>query len=141
MSDSEDVLAGFVLDSTALDELPSANIHATTFADRAAARGVVLIIPATALSESWQRAVQVDPDRGDQPRELLASPMVLVDPLDEDAATSSGDLLIGLRQQPDVSAAHVVVRARGRDWPVLAADPARLARIEPSLVVEQLPGT
>lgn len=141
MSDGEDVLGGFVLDSTALDELAGANIYATTFADRAAARGVVLIIPATALSESWQRAMRVDPDRRDHLRDLLASPMVLVDPLDEDAATSSGDLLIGLRQEADVTAAHVVVCARDREWPVLAADPERLVRIEPSLVVEQLPGT
>ena len=53
MSIKDDVLGGFVLDPGALDELAGADIYAATFADRAAVRGIVLIVPATALSESW----------------------------------------------------------------------------------------
>lgn len=140
MSD-EDILGGFVLDATALDQLAAANIYATTFADRAAVRGIVLVIPASVLAESWQRAVRADPDRRDEFHELLASPMVIVDPLDTDAASACGDLMIGLDQEHDVAAAHVVLSARERQWSVLAADPARLWAVEPTLIVEQLPGT
>ena len=140
MSIEDDVLGGFVLDAGALEELAGANIYAATFADRAAVRGIVLIVPATALSESWQRAVRVDPDRRDHLRELLDSPMVVVAPLDEDTATACGDLMIGVDQPPDVSAAHVVLCARDREWPVLAGDPDRIRRIEPDLSIEKLPG-
>jgi len=67
-----------------------ANIYATTWADRAATRGVVLVVPAAALSEAWQRIRRYGPDHVDQMRDLLASPMVVVDPLDETAAADAG---------------------------------------------------
>ncbi|WP_028935479.1 hypothetical protein [Pseudonocardia spinosispora] len=138
---TEDILGGFVLDTTALDQLAAANIYATTFADRAAVRGIVLVIPTSVLAESWQRAVRTDPDRRDDLHQLLASPMVILDPLDTDTASACGDLMIGLDHEPDVTATHVVLNARERQWPILAADPTRLRTIEPTLAVEQLPGT
>jgi hypothetical protein len=52
----DDTLSGFVLDTSALAALGGGeNIYATTWADRAAVRGLVLLVPATALSEAWQQ--------------------------------------------------------------------------------------
>ncbi|HZZ51666.1 MAG TPA: hypothetical protein VFE65_32630 [Pseudonocardia sp.] len=141
MTAPDDILGGFVLDASALEQLAGANIYATTWADRAAVRGIVLLIPAAALSEAWQRAVDADPDSSELLRELLSSPMVVIEPLDELAAAATGELFIGLHLPPDISAAQVVISARDRDWPVLAAEPSRLLAIEPHLDVETLPGT
>lgn len=138
----EESLGGFVLDASALAELGAgANIYATTWADQAAVRGVVLLVPAAALSEAWQQIRRHGPDHADQLRDLLASPMVVIDPLDATAAADAGDLLDGRDLDPDVTAAQVITCARARDWPVLAARPARLLTIDPELIVETLPGT
>jgi hypothetical protein len=70
----DDALGGFVLDSSALAALGGReNIYATTRADRAAVRGIVLLVPAAALSEAWQQIRRHDGDV-EQMRDLLASP-------------------------------------------------------------------
>lgn len=137
----EDVLGGFVLDGPALVALGGeANIYATTWADRAAARGIVLLVPAAALSEAWQQLRRAGDDGDDQMRELLASPMIVVEALDAIGAIRAGDVVRGRDLDPDVSAAHVVTCARTRNWPVLSADATRLHVLDPDLTVETLPG-
>ena len=87
----DDTLGGFVLDPSALAALGGEeNIYATTWADRAAVRGIVLLVPAAALSEAWQQIRRHDPGHAEQMRDLLASPMVLIDPLDETEAAHAG---------------------------------------------------
>lgn len=137
----DDTLGGFVLDASALAVLGGGeNIYATTWADRTAVRGIVLLVPAAALSEAWQQIRRHGPGRVEQMRDLLASPMVLIAPLDESAAARAGELVGGRDLDPDVAAAQVVTCARARDWPVLAAQSARLRVIDPDLTVEILPG-
>jgi hypothetical protein len=137
----EDTLGGFVLDASALAALGGGeNIYATTWADRVAVRGIVLLVPAAALSEAWQQIRRHDPDHVEQMRDLLASPMVLIETLDETDAAHAGDLVGGRDLDPDVAAAQVATCARARDWPVLAAQAARLRVIDPQLTVETLPG-
>jgi hypothetical protein len=134
-------LGGFVVDASALAVLGGeANIYATTWVDRAAVRGIVLLVPAAALSEAWQRIRRHGPGSVDQMRDLLASPMILIDPLDDTSAAQAGELVEGRDVSPDVAAAQVVTCARGRDWPVLAAQRARLRVIDPELRIETLPG-
>ncbi|MGH3718509.1 MAG: hypothetical protein ACRDRI_06620, partial [Pseudonocardiaceae bacterium] len=70
----------------------------------------------------------------------LASPMVLIEALDDTEATRTGELVAGRDLNPDVAAAQVATCARARDWPVLAAASARLLVIDPELTVETLPG-
>ena len=111
------------------------------WADRAAVRGIVLLVPAAALSEAWQQIRRHDPGHAEQMRHLLASPMVLIDPLDEAEAAHAGELVDGRNLNPDVAAAQVATCARARNWPVLAAQTARLQVIDPELTVETLPGT
>lgn len=136
-----DALGGFVLDASALAALGGeANIYATTWADRAAVRGIVLLVPAAALSEAWQQIRRHGPGSVDQMRDLLASPMVLIDSLDDTGAVQAGELVEGRDLNPDVAAAQVATSARARDWPVLAAQPACLHLIDPELIVETLPG-
>lgn len=137
----QDVLGGFVLDAPALAALGGeANIYATTWADRAAVHGIVLLVPAAALSEAWQQLRRAGDDHDEQMRELLASPMIVVEALDESEAGRAGEVVRGRDLEPDVSAAHVVTCARTRNWPVLSADAARLHVIDPELTVETLPG-
>lgn len=138
----EDVLGGFVLDASALAALGGgASIYATTWVDRAAVRGIVLLVPSAALSEAWQyvRGHHTGSDGG-QLRELLDSPMVVVEPLDAVGASRAGQLVAGRELRPDVSAAHVVTCAQTRNWPVLCAAAARLHTLDPDLTVETLPG-
>lgn len=138
----DDTLGGFVLDASALAALGGGeNIYATTWADRAAVRGIVLLVPAAALSEAWQQIRRHDPSHVEQMRDLLASPMVLIEVLDDTEAARAGELVGGRDLDPDVAAAQVATCARARDWPVLAAAPARLRVIDPELTVETLPGT
>ncbi|MGH3886466.1 MAG: hypothetical protein ACRDSZ_07825, partial [Pseudonocardiaceae bacterium] len=108
----DDALGGFVLDASALAVLGGGeNIYATTWADRSAVRGVVLLVPAAALSEAWQRIRRHGPGDVDQMRDLLASPMVLIAPLDESAAAHAGELVGGRDLDPDVAAAQVATCA------------------------------
>ena len=137
----DDTLGGFVLDASALAALGGGeNIYATTWADRTAVSGIVLLVPAGALSEAWQQIRRYGPGHVEQMRDLLASPMVLVEPLEEDHAAQAGELVEGRDLSPDVAAAQVATCARARDWPVLAAQPACLRLIDPKLTVETLPG-
>ncbi|MGH3873400.1 MAG: hypothetical protein ACRDSR_18140 [Pseudonocardiaceae bacterium] len=137
----DDTLGGFVLDGSALAVLGGGeNLYATTWADRAAVRGIVLLVPAVALSEAWQQIRRHDPSHVEQMADLLASPMVLIEALDDSAAARAGELVSGRDLDPDVAAAQVATCARARDWPVLAAVPARLLVIDPQLTVETLPG-
>ncbi|MGH3754019.1 MAG: hypothetical protein ACRDRP_15240 [Pseudonocardiaceae bacterium] len=137
----DDALGGFVLDASALAVLGGgANIYTTTWADRAAVRGIVLLVPAAALSEAWQQIRRHGPGDVEQMRDLLASPMVLIAPLEETAAARAGELVGGRDLDPDVAAAQVATCARARNWPVLAAQVARLRVIDPELTVETLPG-
>jgi hypothetical protein len=137
----DDTLGGFVLDPSALAALGGGeNIYATTWADRAAVRGIVLLVPAAALSEAWQQIRRHDPSHVEQMRDLLASPMVLIEALEETDAAHAGELVGGRDLDPDVAAAQVATCARARDWPVLAAQAARLRIIDPELTVETLPG-
>jgi hypothetical protein len=137
----DEALGGFVLDASALTALGGGeNIYATTWADRAAVRGVVLLVPAAALSEAWQQIRRHGLGDAEQMRELLASPMVLIAALEETEAARAGELVDGRDLDPDVAAAQVATCARARDWPVLAAQAARLRAIDPELAVETLPG-
>jgi hypothetical protein len=136
-----DALGGFVVDASALTALGGeANIYATTWADRAAVRGIVLLVPAAALSEAWQQIRRHGPGSADQMRDLLASPMILIEALDDMGAAQAGELVEGRDATPDVAAAQVATCARARNWPVLAAQPGRVHIIDPDLTVETLPG-
>jgi hypothetical protein len=137
----DDTLGGFVFDASALAALGGGeNIYATTWADRAAVGGIVLRVSVAALSEAWQQIRRHDAGHVEQMRDLLASPMVLIEALEEADAAHAGELVGGRDLDPGVAAAQVATCARARDWPVLAAQAARLRVIDPELTVETPPG-
>mgnify|MGYP001068913544 CR=1 FL=1 len=106
--------SGFVLGTSALAVLGGGeNIYATTWADRAAVRGIVLLIPAAALSEAWQQIRRHHPGDVEQMQGLLASPLVLLEALDETEAARAGELVGGRDLDPDVAAAQVATCAAG----------------------------
>jgi hypothetical protein len=74
-------------------------------------------------------------------RDLLASPMVVIDPLDETPAAEAGDLVEGRDLDPDISATQVITSAQARDWPVLAAHPRSSSNDRPRVDRGNLPGT
>jgi hypothetical protein len=73
----DDTLGGFVLDPSALTALGGGeNIYATTWADRAAVRGIVLLVPAAVTStrmwppRRWRPARELGTGRCWRPRQL-----------------------------------------------------------------------
>jgi hypothetical protein len=139
-----DLLGGFVLDASAVAALAGgADLYASTWAHRAAVRGIVLLVPATALCEARQRLARAGAVEDERLGVLLDSPMVVIDPMDHTAALDAGAVWAGLDLDPDVAAGQVIVSARARDWPVMAgaAAAAGLSRIDPGVVVVTLPGT
>ena len=51
------------------------------------------MVPAAALSEAWKQIRHHCPGSVDQMQDLLASPMILVDPLDDTNAAQAGELV------------------------------------------------
>jgi hypothetical protein len=130
------MLGGFVLDASALAELGAGpNVYATTFVNRAAARGLTLLVPTAALSEAMQAS------HADQLALFLAGPMLIFDVLDVDSARRAGELVDGRNTTPDVAAAHVAIACRSRGWHALTATPERLLAVDPTLRIAKLPGT
>jgi hypothetical protein len=119
---------------------PRPPVYATTWADRAAVGGIGLLVPAAALSEAWQQIWRHDAGHVEPMRDLLAWPMVLIEALDKTEAAHAGELVDGRDLDSDMAAAQVATCARARDWPVLAAQAARLRVIDPELTVETLSG-
>jgi hypothetical protein len=133
------VIGGRVLDASAVHDLTvGRSIYAAAFLAAANDLGIALAIPATALQEVWAAA-----EPADFPfLELLAGlPLAVLDPLDATAAERSGVLAreVQAAGRWDAAAAHTVLVAQDRGWPVLTADPAPLRAIDVGLPVELLP--
>ena len=95
-------------------------------------------MPAAALQEAWAAASQDDYPVLEL---LLDRPITVVDSLDAAAAEGAGVLAEDVHAAGsfDAGAAHAVLVARERGWPVVSADPAPLRAIDPGLPVEVLP--
>lgn len=139
------MIGGVVLDTTAvLDVTSGATIYGQAFVAAAAARGVVLLIPSTCLSQAWAALSTVDLPLLEL---LLELPVVVVDDLDTATARAGGLALrdaAGLADDQRLSLTaegHVVHAARARGWRILTRAPDRLWAIDPSLVLEVPPQT
>lgn len=131
------VTGGRVLDSDALSDFAALRtIYTQTLTWFAVDHGVVLAIPAAALAAAWPKTTA----EREVLSVLLALPVTVIDPLDDDAASGMGELLAGNTEvAPDVVAAHVAYSARRRGWPVVTTRPGRLRALVPSLEIECLP--
>ena len=139
------MIGGRVLDTSALLRFASnTSIYIQSAVWVALEEGLVLSVPATALTEAWARSHSGDHDVLDV---LLGLPITVIDPLDADEARLTGRLLGASSEQVgagedaavDVRTGHVVRTAQRRGWPVLTAVPEPLRRLDPELEVDELP--
>ena len=133
------MIGGRVLAYSAIDDIAiGRTIYAAAFLAAANDVGIPLAVPACVLQEAWAAAAP-----SDYPfLELLTGlPLVVVDPLDPSAAQRSGVLAADVHASGayDSGAAHTVLTAQDRGWPVLTADPRPLRAIDPGLPIELLP--
>lgn len=133
------MIGGRVLDATALHDLTiGRTIYGAAFVAAANDLGIVLAVPAAALQDAWAAA-----DIEDYPflELLLGLPSTFVDPLDAATAERSGILARDTHAAGswDAGAAHSVLVAQDRGWPILTADPRPLRTIDVSVPVELLP--
>jgi hypothetical protein len=133
------MIGGRVLDATAIHDLTiGRTVYGAAFLAAANDVGITLALPAAALQEAWATADDQDYPFLDL---LLGLPLTVVDPLDAERAQRSGilarDAHAGGRW--DAGAAHTVMSAVDRGWPVLTADPAPLRAIDVAVEIEALP--
>ena len=133
------MIGGRVLDATALHDLAvGRTIYAAAFVAAANDLGIALAVPTAALQDAWAGA-----DVEDYPflELVLGLPLTVIDSLDAVAAERSGILARDTHAANawDAGAAHAVLVARDRGWPVLTADPAPLRAVDVAVPVELLP--
>ncbi|MDP8928447.1 MAG: hypothetical protein M3O70_07690 [Actinomycetota bacterium] len=127
------MIGGKVLDASALAALVRGRLSAVAWFAIADSVGIALYLPMLALSEV--RAVR--PDASPELAEVLGHPSVVLGELDAATAGQVDQLLLGA-DVFDAMAGHVVHVARKRGWPALSADPGRLRRVAPEIVVDLL---
>ena len=133
------MIGGRVLDLSAINDLTiGRTIYGAAFLAAANQLGVAIAIPAAALQEAWAMA---GPEDYPFLELLLGLPLTVVDPLDTAAAERSGVQArdVHAANAWDAGAAHAVLVAHDRGWPILTADPAPLRAIDLALEIELLP--
>jgi hypothetical protein len=132
------VIGGAVLDATAIRDIAAGQtVYGQAFVSAAIEQGLVLLVPATALSQAWATL----PDDALPLLELfLSRPVVVVDDLDAGRARKAA---MRVRALPDAdlrtAESHVVHAARVRGWRVLTRAPERLREIDPAVPTESPP--
>jgi predicted nucleic acid-binding protein len=123
-------VSGVTLDAGALIAFERNDRRVVTVIARALAVGSVLAIPAGVLGQVWRsgrRQVRLV--------RLLASPRVVVEPLDDRMAGAAGQLC-GIAGTRDVIDASVVLCARAHGHrAVMTSDPEDLNALDPKLVL------
>ena len=126
-------MIGKVLDGSSLAAMVGGHWSAAAWLTTARALSAPLYLPSLAVQE----VRTVRPQAGGELAELLGHPSVVVGEVDAVLARRI-DAVLGTRGVFDGLAGHVVIVARSRGWPVLTADPDRLRRLDPELVVDLL---
>lgn len=133
------MIGGRVLDATAMHDIAvGRTIYGAAFLAAANDLGIALAVPTAALQDVWAGAAQEDYPFLEL---LLGLPLTVVDSLDAEAATRSGILARDTHAAGawDAGAAHAVLSAHDRGWPVLTADPGPLRAIDAAVMIEALP--
>ncbi len=141
------MIGGRVLDASAIGDIViGRTIYGGAFVRAAQQVGITLVLPAVALQEAWCACREKDWPFLEL---LLDLPVTVVDPLDTSGAErsaliarASADARKGkhlARPLWDGSAAHAVLVARDRGWPVLTADVRRIRALDATIPVESLP--
>lgn len=142
------MIGGRVLDASAIaDIVIGRTVYGGAFVRAAQHVGITLVLPAVALQEAWMASREKDwPFLG----LLLDLPVTVVEPLDGPDAERSALIARATTDRPrlgkhqarqvwDAGAAHAVLVARDRGWPVLTADVRRIRALDATIPVESLP--
>jgi hypothetical protein len=131
------VIGGRVFDVTAIVDFATArSVYAEALVMTAIEENIVLVVPGAALA----RAAALIPAGHELGLDvLLGLPCTIVEALDATQARAVGALLQQRGQSGfDVAAAHVVLCAQQRGWPVVTNDPGPLLALDSSLEIESL---
>lgn len=120
---------GVTLDTGGLIALERNDRRVVVLLSRAAERGAVVTVPATALAQAIRQ-----PSRQARLARLIRQPSTDVVHLDRVDATSVGRLLAA-SDTVDIVDAHVVICARRSGQSVVTSDPEDLHRLDPALTL------
>lgn len=126
-------MIGQVIDPSGLDAVLDPQRYASHWLFSAYEASTPLYVPTLALTEV-RALLAVRLERLAALYELLEHPSIVRRDLDLSAANKVAELLAATGRF-DVCAAHVIVVARERGWPVITADAGRLRRIDPEIDV------
>lgn len=112
------------------------SVYAEALVMTAIEENIVLIVPSAALAHA---SALVPPGHELGVDVLLGLPCTVVDVLDAAQARTAG-VLLQQSGEPgnDVAAAHVVLCARHRGWPIVTSDPEPLLTLDNSVEIENL---
>jgi hypothetical protein len=125
------VIGGRVLDASAVVAFADgSSVYAAALVWTAVEEGLVLLIPSSAVAAAWAQLADEDhPVLG----VLLALPVTVVDDLDRARARDVGAL------GGDTLAAHALLCATERGWPLVTADAGRYRDPATAVEIEPLP--
>ena len=131
------MIGGRVFDVTAIVDFATArSVYAEALVMTAIEENIVLVVPGAALARA---ASLIPPGHELGVDVLLGLPCTVVDDLDATRARSVGALLRQCGQSNvDVAAAHVVLCAQQRGWPVVTSNPEPLLALDSSVEIERL---
>lgn len=125
------MIGGRVLDAAALIAFASrASVYAEALVWTAVEEGIVLVVPSTAVAAAWAQLEERDHVVLDV---LLRLPVTVVDELTTTRARAVG--AVG----GDQLAAHALLCAADRGWPLVSGDAGRYADIPDGVEIEPLP--
>jgi hypothetical protein len=142
------VIGGRVLDAAAIGDIViGRTVYGGAFVRASQQVGITLVLPAVALQEAWMACREKDWPFLEL---LIDLPVTLVHPLDGSGAERSALIARASSPRPkqgkhqarpvwDASAAHAVLVARDRGWPVLTGDVRRIRALDATIPVETLP--
>lgn len=120
---------GLTLDAGVLIEFDRGNQRVRSLLNEAHERSWSLAVPAGVLAQVWRNGA-----RQARVARLLATPTLVIVPLDEHVARTAGELC-GHTKTSDVVDASVVLCARQRSHAVVTSDPGDLRHLDPNIAL------
>jgi hypothetical protein len=129
------VIGGRVLDASTLIDFALERPYPQALVWAAVEEGMVLAVPATALTAAW---AGTPTSAHDALAVLLDLPNTVIEVLDQAEAREIGRLLVGADEDA-VRAGQVVRCGLRRGWPVVSADGEALRSVDPRIEIDELP--
>ncbi|MFC4909171.1 hypothetical protein [Actinomadura gamaensis] len=133
------MIGGRILDADAVASAITGRLmYARALVAAAATQGNVIVILCAALVGGLARVP--DGVRRQGAAVLLAVPVVVVEPLDQDRAVPLAELMAAARPPSgDLVTAAVVLSARRRGWPIVSGRARELLALDAAVEIDRLP--